>query len=56
MAADAGGRAFGFHSPEGMPISQRKLPIAMLVTLLAAVTFAIWLYLSAGRGGFWLAA
>jgi glycosyltransferase involved in cell wall biosynthesis len=28
----------------------------MLVTLLAAVTFAIWLYLSAGRGGFWLAA
>jgi hopene-associated glycosyltransferase HpnB len=28
----------------------------MLVTLLAAVTFAIWLYLSAARGGFWLAA
>src|SRR6202011_2474142 len=32
------------------------LPTAMLMTLLAAITFAIWLYLSFARGGFWLAA
>ena len=27
----------------------------MLVNLLAAATLAVWIYLIAGRGGFWLA-
>jgi len=27
----------------------------MVVTLLAAAALAVWLYLIAGRGGFWLA-